>query len=382
MMSVEYRFLEPLDVLFLRGNKLFGDPGSFGESQILPWPSVAAGALRSRVLVDSGIDLAGFARGEVAHPELGTPNQPGAFVVTAFHLARRGDDGSVQVFLPLPADLVVTESESGPVVRALVPKRLAEQITSSALLPLVPALAERERGKPADGYWLTQSGWGKYLCGETLDKDDLVKSGDLWSLDHRVGVGLEAETRRAAEGRLFSTQAVAFKPQLGFLVAISGAAPPQGGLVRLGGDGRAAVLRAVSAALPESDYAAIAAAGRCRLVLISPGIFQEGWLPTGAQLDNKREDGAVRFELHGVSGWITCAAAPRAEVVSGWDLAAWQPKPAERVAPTGSIYWLELDADVTVEALRKLAAQGLWSEPCENPLRRAEGYNRTVIAVY
>lgn len=43
-----YRFLEPLDVLFLRGNKLFGDPGSYGASLVPPWPSVAAGALLYR----------------------------------------------------------------------------------------------------------------------------------------------------------------------------------------------------------------------------------------------------------------------------------------------------------------------------------------------
>ena len=39
-----FHFIEPLDVLYLRGNKLFGDPGSYGESMIPPWPSVAAGA--------------------------------------------------------------------------------------------------------------------------------------------------------------------------------------------------------------------------------------------------------------------------------------------------------------------------------------------------
>ena len=31
-------FIEPLDVLVLRGNKLFGDPGSYGESLVPPWP--------------------------------------------------------------------------------------------------------------------------------------------------------------------------------------------------------------------------------------------------------------------------------------------------------------------------------------------------------
>ena len=63
MSAQETRFIEPLDVLFLRGNKLFGDPGSYGEALIPPWPSAAAGALRSRLLADAGVDLAAFARG-------------------------------------------------------------------------------------------------------------------------------------------------------------------------------------------------------------------------------------------------------------------------------------------------------------------------------
>ena len=42
-MSIETRFIEPLDVLFLRGNKLFGDPGSHGESLVPPWPSLTTG---------------------------------------------------------------------------------------------------------------------------------------------------------------------------------------------------------------------------------------------------------------------------------------------------------------------------------------------------
>ena len=48
------RFIEPLDVLFLRGNQLFGEPGSYGEALMPPWPSVAAGALRTRILADDG----------------------------------------------------------------------------------------------------------------------------------------------------------------------------------------------------------------------------------------------------------------------------------------------------------------------------------------
>ena len=31
-MDTTHLFIEPVDALFLRGNRLFGDPGSFGEA--------------------------------------------------------------------------------------------------------------------------------------------------------------------------------------------------------------------------------------------------------------------------------------------------------------------------------------------------------------
>ncbi len=379
MSAVAYRFLEPLDVLFLRGNKLFGDPGSFGEALIPPWPSVAAGAIRSRMLADAGIDLAAFARGEVQHAELGTPQAPGPFTVIAFHLARRWGKDAVEILRLPPADLIITEDHNGvPGSKALAPTPPAPGLTSSAPLPLLPVLAETERRKPAAGYWLTQSGWAKYLAGHTLTGADLLKSSALWRIDPRVGVGLNPETRSVAEGRLFSVQAVAMQAGVGFLAAVTGAVPPSTGMLRLGGDGRAATIRPATVTLPEPDYLAIVRARRCRLILTTPGLFSSGWLPTGIQ---QQSDGSHRFALHGVKGRLACSAVPRAEVVSGWDLARWQPKPAEHAAPVGSVYWLD-ELEATPDALRKLADQGLWGEPCENPQRRAEGFNRFTFALY
>ena len=50
----------------------------------------------------------------------------------------------------------------------------------------------------------------------------------------------------------------------------------------------------------------------------APFPFAEGWLPTGV---TRTADGAYRLDLHGVRARLVCAAVPRAEVVSGWDLA-------------------------------------------------------------
>ncbi len=386
MNACETRFIEPLDVLFLRGNKLFGDPGSYGESLVPPWPSVAAGALRSRMLADDKIDLAAFARGEIEHPSLGTPTQPGSFAITAFHLARRLADGRVEALIAPPADLVLSEDVAGaPSVNALHPVRFPGGLMASTPFAMLPVLAETTRGKPASGYWLTESGWRAYLSGKLPASAELVKSSALWQIDARVGVGLDADTRRATDGRLFSVQAVAMVKRwsssaydVGFLVSASGAGLPKDGLLRLGGDGRAAALHAIDHRPPEPDFAALAAARRCRMVLATPGVFGCGWLPTGF---TQAADGAYRFALAGVKGRLVCAAVPRFETISGWDLARWQPKPAQRAAPAGSVYWLD-ELEATPESLRKLAEQGLWSEPCEDAQRRAEGFNHVVFAAW
>lgn len=370
-----YRYLQPLDVLFLRGNKLFGAPGSFGESLIPPWPSIAAGALRSLMLAEDGASFEEFAAGRERHPSLGTPTEPGPFKVTAFDIARRAANGELELLVEPPADLVLSRADDGGLgVSCLAPTALSAWLSASAPLPLLPILAQSSRRKPAGGFWLNQRAFADYLQGRTPSAADLVASADLWQLDPRIGIGLDAERRRADDGKLFTAQAVVLRPDVGFLVGIQGAEPPTDGLLRLGGDGRGASMRQVAFEPPEPDLAAIVGARRCRIVLTSPGIFADGWRLPGVGADG-------RLELNGLRGRLASAAVPRAETVSGWNLATRQPKPAQRAAPRGSVYWID-QLEATPEALRKLAANGLWTQPCDHPQRRAEGFNRFTFATW
>ena len=374
-LPTHYRFIEPLDVLFLRGNKLFGDPGSHGESLVPPWPSVAAGALRSLMLATDGVDIHAFVRGQSRHATLGTPADPGTFALVSFHLARRNPAGQVETLHALPADLVLTEQRTGgrqlSRLQAQVP---AAGLASSAPLAMWPLLAQAERSKAIVGHWLTQAGWASYLQGQTPAIDTLVAPGALWQLDARIGIGLDAATRSAADGKLFTAQAVAFRPGVGFLAAVCGAEPPRNGMLRLGGDGRGATMTAVAHAPPAPDWDAIHRARRCRIVLTTPGLFAQGWLPPGV-------DAAQQLDLHGISGRLVSAAVPRADIVSGWDLARQQPKAAERMVPTGSVYWID-QLTATPDQLRKLVAQGLWADAHQNATRRAEGFNRFTFAAW
>lgn len=378
--ATEHRFIEPLDVLFLRGNKLFGDPGSHGESLVPPWPSAAAGALRSHLLTHDGTDLAAFAKGHIPHPSLGTPTAPGPFALTAFTLARQLNDGTLQTLHALPADLVVTDKGGDAKhIQSLRPHAPHPGLLSSSSFAQVPLLAETERRKATSGLWLSQGGWQRYLNGQLPNADqDLVNTRDLWAIDSRVGIGLNADTRSADDGKLFTTQAVAFKAGVGFLASVRGTTLPAQGTLRLGGDGRAASSQSVAHPAPQADLHAIATLGRCRIVLTTPGLFAQGWLPNGFQHE---ADGHHWLTLHGVRARLVCATVPRSETISGWDLAHWQPKAALRCAPSGSVYWLD-QIQATPEALGKLADTGFWSEPCEDAHRRAEGFNRFDFAAY
>jgi CRISPR-associated protein Cmr3 len=368
-------FVEPLDVLVSRGNKLFGDPGSYGESLVPPWPSVAAGAIRSAILARDGDPFA-FAKGEWEHPVLGMPNQPGPFTVTAFHLARRLDQRVEPLFEP-PADLVIEPDGDALVVRRMRATAVAQALASSNPLPLLPVLPQERRAKPAGGWWLSSSGWRSYLRGEKVNARDLVKAQSLFGYDLRVGIGLSSSTGHVEEGKLFSVNAVALKPDIGFLARIGGSDLAANEFLRFGGDGRGASMQIVEVDWPQPDLGLIAEAGRARLVLTTPGLFERGWLPTGFSL----VEGVFRFELHGVRATLAAAAVPRAEVISGFDIANSLPKPALRAAPCGSVYWLQ-DLDATPDALRKLAEIGLWPGELHNDARRAEGFNRVTLAAY
>ena len=401
-METTHLFIDPVDTLFLRGNKLFGDPGSFGDALVPPWPSVAAGALRSALLAHRGYDPSRFARGEIADDtELGTPERPGSFLITRFQMARREPepDGTVEPLYGLPADLSVTRGavrtgrDEDCEVRRIRPHELSKGIQASAATRSLAVLAEPRRGKPLSGHWLTAGGWRQYLDGGKIDQTHLVPSNDLWGLDTRIGIALDPRKRRAADGALFTSQGIVFRKRehdrnggaseagpgwnVGFLAGVSGATLPDPIMLRFGGDGRTAVAKRVDATAPEVDYAGIAAAGRCRLILTTPGLFEGGWRPTGVTGAGRD----LRIDLHGVRARIVCAAAPRSEVISGFDLARRRPKPAERVAPAGSVYWLD-ELDATADALRNLAARGLWSDHEENTPRRAEGFNHITFGTY
>jgi len=388
----ESRFIEPLDVLFLRGNHSFGDPGDVGHSIMPPSPAVLSGTIRSWLLVDAGIDPVAFARDEVAHPWLGTPRNPGDFSLRRVAIGRRLDAQRAEPLFPLPADLIVLadgiDGQTVPRIHRLRPQAFGTPgqgscaaLLGSTPLPTVAMLQASRRAKPLGGFMIDATGYRDALHGEVPEPARLLRTDQLWSTELRVGIGLSAQHGRVEEGRLFTAEAIApvrgvSGSTVGFCVAVDGCngTLPDAGMLRLGGDGRGAVLGPAIIDWPAVDLATVVAARRCRVVLDSPGLFPDGWRLPGMERDG-------RWRLGDVSARVTCAAVPRCRVISGFDVARGRPKRAERAAPTGSVYWLE-DLDADTDTLAALLAHGLWPDNGTDKHRRAEGFNRFSFGLY
>jgi CRISPR-associated protein Cmr3 len=378
----ETRFIAALDVLFPRGNRLFGDAGQYGEAQMPPWPSLAAGAIRSRMLAADAIDLSGFANGQKPTGRLGevlgTPMEPGSFRLAWFSLAHRNGD-AVEPVVPLPADLVA-RSENNALLY-LNPRVVSERLNASHSTPQLAVLCQEKASKPEGGVWLKGAGLACYLRGDAIQKAlHTTTTSHLWATDPRLGIALDPIKRAAQEGLLYTTKGIAPHKDVGFLAVITGAdgVVPKNGLIRLGGDGRGARIELCQTKFPEPDWDSIGREKRFRVVLATPGLFENGWRLPGLA------DSGVWSGLRGLSATLVSAAVPRAQVVSGWDLADRKPKPALRAAPAGSVYWFkapDTDGSSLIRELRRLVSEGLGCiSQYPDKTRIVEGFNNVMVA--
>ncbi len=408
-------FIDPVDVLYIRGNRLFGGAGEHGEALMPPWPSVASGAIRSHVLVrhdvpleDYAMGLEGLLKDDLA--VLGTPAEPGSFRLRWFSPAVREAE-ELRPFLPLPQDVFLADDDKAEPVM-LHPAKLPDGVASSAPLEKLALLKTDRPAKPKKGMWLNAEGIARWVAGQPISRRDIADSGTLYKLDPRLGIARDIATGSVEEGKLYTSETVAFCRDLheqegmtaGFLALVEGAdaAIVHDGLLRFGGDGRAARLnKNVDWQPPEPDDVAwqrIEQEKACRLMLVTPGLLPDGWRLPGMQ-----DDGTWRGPA-GLTGRVAAAAVARAQVVSGWDLTALtdprrrnkerrapgtgHPKPAQRAVPVGSVYWLEgLEGDIR-GGLEKLLQEGLWAclpgDEWDRTManwrqRRAEGFNNVLI---
>lgn len=350
--------IDPLDPLMVRDGRPFSAGASDARSLDFPPPSVTAGALRTRI---------GFAAREpTAAPFALTPDQARAIEVVGPVLAARAGDRLV-LHLPAPRDAVLFSSEEGTAVRHGWPRhRLAPADAWPAgahslpegLLPVEP-VGEMPRAKPersAPPFW-TGAELEAWLR-EPAAADHLApeRTGPAIVHERRIHLAVDPATGTASDGMLFSTDGLRLDGRVLLVRAEDGRLVP--GAQTVGGERRLSLLRA-EPSVPTWPAPPLSG-GRARVVLLTPALFREGAVPTTL-----------------LGARVRAAAVGRPQVVSGWDLAAGGPKPARRMAPAGSVYWVDVPNDVAGWLER-----AHWGCVSDDEQDRRDGFGLAVVGVW
>lgn len=389
-----FLFIRPMDVLFFRGNEAFGDTGQHGQALMPPWPSVFAGALRSAILAaDPQVELGlfteqtaeGEVKSEMVRKIIGTPRKPGSFRVTFVSLGTEKE-----VFFPLPADLLVwgNGEDQTLIVRRSLPVAREHFAFSQDKVTLTPfsfpnglthvLTVKQLKKKPTAGWWLKQEGMLAYLRGELPQPNQFIHVSRLWSTDFRLGIARSRDSYTAEEHRIYTAMAIVLAPDVGFVVGVDGvesAVFPEKFLVRLGGDGRGAEVVPWQGRMPRCEHVRNTWFAYCLTPCLSP----QGWQPPNL----RRENGALFLN----NSQLVAACVPRSQVVSGWDLAAHQPKPSQAAIPQGSVFYFRGQPPCDEPFVAGLES---WLKTERDPRpqeyvwrqRLAEGFNLTLIGVW
>jgi CRISPR-associated protein Cmr3 len=165
----------------------------------------------------------------------------------------------------------------------------------------------------------------------------------------RTHVGIDPGSDTAQDGKLFQTEGIRFcegrredsgkwvTKRFGLLAQCT---HPniRPGLLHLGGERRVSDLQVATNA--ETMFWKAPDLGlRARVVLLTPAVFTEGAIPA---------------QIGGAP--VIAAAVGRPETISGWDMTQGNggaPKPSRRLAPAGSVYWVDLSG---------VADRGAWAK--------------------
>lgn len=345
-MHVTQVFLEPLDTLFFRDGRPFGQ-GDHARGG-LPTPQTLAGALRTHALRRAGFSFPPV-RGKVERSPRELLLEHGA-AAWAVDLEVRGPlvavadpQGAVARLFPAPADLRRPKGAAAgeaPVLRRLDPAPSDPPIpgwTDAARRPLW--YWGDEALEPVSGF-LTEAGATTWLGGGVPAAQDLVALESLIDFETRTGLAIGPRSLTAEEGLLYSVRLLraredvvlegpGLRGRAGFWAEVRwpGDGPPPEDLLggrttlRWGGESRRVLVHLVDPRpWPE--------------VSLQDARVQTRWLLTPAPFAGG--PGHPDRDRH-----LIAAAVGSVEAISGWDLARHCPKPNRFAAGAGSVFFFE-----------------------------------------
>jgi CRISPR-associated protein Cmr3 len=334
----------PRDALIFRDGKPFtAAPGSRAKTLFYPYPSTIAGAIRT--MAGTEAFTINFDKNRI--PELLNKNVRGPVLV---ELEQQGS--RFEWLFPAPADaLVIKHQKNDQVSRFwLSPISLPAGVKTdlTELSTVGPSRIIKDKPYPKPPRFWYKSKYDEWLINPgdgTVRINELGIDGPIQ--ETRTHVSIAASTQTALPGALFQTSGLEFTrienddndsynlsrvSTLGMFVETD--AEIKSGLSFMGGERRVACWQAVETSLPgipDDVSQMILDQGHCRMILLTPGYFEAGYIP-----DWITKKYGVRIEA---------VITNRYQTISGWDYDLRKPKPTRRLVPAGSVYFIKAGTD-------------------------------------
>jgi CRISPR-associated protein Cmr3 len=331
--------IRPMDVWLFRDGKPFrAGEDHAAETLFPPSPFTLQGAIRTKVLADKGVNLAEFAKNGERNPDpdVGYGENFGKLRLRG-PLLMRCKDGKWERLIPMPTDVVKVGNRYEllrPNLNLPFTTNLPENLPDKSLQLLWARTGERI--SEAKG-WLPESEWERYLQGQAPEQ--VVTSGKLFTFEPRFGIAIDADKGTTQEAMLYQARFVRLTKETALWAEVDGVSLNEGGFLRFGGEGRAAVYEALSqqeSLRPLSQFNFASNSNRFKVVLVTPAWFSGGWQP---------KDGDWS-KVFGASVQLVGAAIPRPLLLGGFDVAKGVPKPMRAFVPAGAVYFFEADEPV------------------------------------
>lgn len=382
----------PIDPMFFRGGRPF-DTASRGESG-LPTPQTAHGMIKTHLMRRLGVhpgELHGLRnRGGDPRAWLSRVAVRGPWLAAV----REGDSGSTElqdVFVPMPAHVVRIGDKRGDGKLELLSPLRKDAASLGWSPPPVPGAASPlrplwratggGRHHPASG-WLGRSGLERVLNGQAPCAEHVVRDGDLFAHEDRVGIALGGNGT-AEDGMIYSVRMHRFttpRPNgsmaagetsridprwaVGFYIEVGSEDPrdldalsqelQESAILPFGGEGRRARVERLGQpwSWPKAEHEGPCdpEVGGFATILTTPAIWGDGALrdsepePIGGRFSPSEQAGTlVSLAMHKpvpISGWDFAGRTSSEDKESGADCPPESPRPTRYAIPAGStVFW-------------------------------------------